>query len=84
MAKRRKLYEIVRVTKPKGKIMIIDEGLAQDKEDTVLGRFLLRTNSLYWCKPPTKLLPTNVRDLKVRWAILPFWPYYKMEFQKSI
>jgi ubiquinone/menaquinone biosynthesis C-methylase UbiE len=80
--KKKALYEIIRVAKPKAKIAIIDEGLAPSKENTVLGRFLLRTNALYWCKPPIKLLPTNIRNLRVRWKILPFWPYYEMDFQK--
>ena len=80
--KKKALHEFVRVAKPTAKIVIVDEGLTPGKESTVFGRFLLRTNALYWCKPPTKLLPTNIRKLKVRWKILPFWPYYEMQFQK--
>lgn len=80
--KKEALYEMVRVAKLESKIVIVDEGLAPGKENTVVGRFLLRTNALYWHKPPIKLLPANVKNLRVRWGGIPFWPFYNMEFQK--
>lgn len=87
--KRRALCEMVRVAKPKAKIVIVDEGLAPGKENTYAGRFLLRTNALYWSRPPIRLLPKTIENLQITWGtlpllgILPFWPYYIMEFQKS-
>jgi ubiquinone/menaquinone biosynthesis C-methylase UbiE len=85
--KKRALYEMVRVAKPNAKIVIIDEGLAPEKENSFIGKFLLKTNALYACKPPTKLLPENIKHLQVRWKIiggrfLPIWPFYNIEFQK--
>lgn len=87
--KRKALHEMVRVAKQNAKIIVIDEGLAPEKQKTFLGKFLLRTNALYACKPPTKLLPKNVKNLRVAWKIIPSWllptswPFYNMDFQKA-
>lgn len=85
--KRRALCEMVRVTKPNAKIVIVDEGLAPAQEKSLVGKILLKTNALYSCKPPTELLPENIKQLQVRWKIicsrfLPIWPFYNMEFRK--
>jgi ubiquinone/menaquinone biosynthesis C-methylase UbiE len=87
--KRRALCEMVRVAKPNAKIVIVDEGLAPGQEKSFVGRLLLRTNALYSCKPPTGLLPENVKHLQLRWKIicgrfLPIWPFYNMEFRKCL
>ena len=81
--KKRALQEMVRVAKPKAKIVIVDEGLAPAKEKTFMGKFLLKMNALYRCKPPTQLLPKNIENLKVKWKMDPFWPHYNMEFSKK-
>jgi ubiquinone/menaquinone biosynthesis C-methylase UbiE len=87
--KRRALREMVRVAKPRAKIVIIDEGLAPGQENSFVGKFLQKMNALYSCKPPTELLPENVKHLQVRWKIicsrfLPIWPFYNMEFEKCL
>lgn len=87
--KGRALQEMVRVAKQNAKIIVVDEGLAPEKQKTFVGKFLLTTNTLYTCKPPTKMLPKNVKNLKVTWKIIPSWifptswPFYKMGFQKA-
>jgi len=87
--KRRALQEMVRVAKQDARIIIVDEGLTPEKQKTFFGKYLLRTNALYACKPPKKLLPRNVKNLKVAWKIIPSWifptswPFYKMSFQKA-
>jgi ubiquinone/menaquinone biosynthesis C-methylase UbiE len=85
--KERALREMVRVAKLNAKIVIVDEGLAPGEEKSVIGKFLLKTNALYACKPPTELLPKNIKNVHVRWKIissrfLPIWPFYNMEFRK--
>jgi ubiquinone/menaquinone biosynthesis C-methylase UbiE len=85
--KERALREMVRVAKPNAKIVVVDEGLAPGEEKSVIGKFLLKTNALYACKPPTELLPRNIKNVQVRWKIissrfLPVWPFYNMEFRK--
>lgn len=85
--RRRALCEMVRVAKPNARIVIVDEGLAPGEEKSLVGKLLLNMNALYACKPPTELLPENIKHLQVRWKIicnrfLPIWPFYNMEFQK--
>lgn len=87
--KKRALHEMIRVAKPNARIVIVDEGLAPDEENSFTGKFLLRTNALYGCKPPTGLLPANVKGLRVKWKIimnrfLPIWPFYIIEFRKPV
>jgi len=77
------LQEMTRVAKKNAKIIIIDEGLAPEKQKTFLGKFQLRTNRLYFCQPPTKLLPNNIKNVQVTWKTDPFWPHYIMELQKA-
>ena len=81
--KRRALQEMTRVAKTNARIIIIDEGLAPEKQKTFLGKFQLRTNRLYFCQPPTKLLPHNIKNMQVAWKTDPFWPHYVMGFQKA-
>jgi len=87
--KRKALQEMVRVAKQNAKIVIVDEDLAPEKQKNFFGKFLLRTNALYTCKPPTKLLPKNVKNLRVTWKIIPSWilptswPFYTLSFQKA-
>jgi len=81
--KEKALHEMVRVAKPNAKILIVDEGMPSEKEKTFLGKFLIKTNALYRSKPPTKLLPKNVENVKVKWEFNPLWPHYNMEFIKK-
>jgi len=81
--KRRALHEMVRVAKPNTKIVVVDEGLSPRKQSSFIGKFLLKTNALYACKPPTKLLPRDIKNLQLKWKNYPVWPHYIMDFQKS-
>ena len=87
--KRRALNEMVRVAKHNSKIVIVDEGLPPKKQTTFFGKFLIKTNSLYRSKPPTALLPKNVKNLRTSWSIIhsalvnTSWPFYIMEFEKT-
>jgi ubiquinone/menaquinone biosynthesis C-methylase UbiE len=85
----RALNEMVRVAKPRAKIVVVDEGLSPHDQKTFLGKFLIRTNALYRCGPPTSLLPKNARNPTVKWKIVYSavfnlsWPFYMLEFEKS-
>jgi len=81
--RKKALHEMTRVAKTNAKIIIIDEGLAPEKQKTLLGKFQLRTNRLYFCQPPTKLIPHNTKNVQVTWKSDPFWPHYIMELQKT-
>lgn len=79
--KERALAEIARVTRPGGKIVIGDEGLAPGKEKTRFGRWLLKQNSLYANKPPMDLLPDGIADVDLRWI----WRglFYVISFRRA-
>jgi ubiquinone/menaquinone biosynthesis C-methylase UbiE len=87
--KAKALNEMVRVAKPKARILIVDEGLSPSHQKTFLGKFLIRTNTLNQCEPPTKLLPKNAKNPTVKWKIVysalinTSWPLYVLEFEKA-
>lgn len=80
--KERALAEIVRVTRPGGKIVIGDEGLAPGKEKTKFGRWLLKQNTLYANKPPMDLLPDGITDVELKWI----WRglFYVISFRRAV
>ena len=74
-AKRRAMEEMHRVAKKGAKIVICDEGLAPGREKTLLGKWILYKNPfMFQSKPPFKLVPKDVEDLKVYWVFQKtFW-----------
>jgi ubiquinone/menaquinone biosynthesis C-methylase UbiE len=87
--KRRALSEMVRVAKHNSRILVVDEGLSTRGQQTFLGKFLIKTNALNRSKPPTALLPKNVKNIRVSWDTIYFallnmsWPFYIVEFEKA-
>jgi len=81
--KKRALYEMVRVAKRDARIVVVDEGLAPERQKTLFGKFQLKTNTLYFCRPPTKLLPRNSKNVRVIWKTNFFWPHYIMQLDKE-
>jgi ubiquinone/menaquinone biosynthesis C-methylase UbiE len=81
--KRRAMDEMYRVAKPGGRIVICDEGLSPAKEESGMGRRILRHDigGLYSMKPPKDLVPDNVQDVKVYhvWHDV----YWVVEFRKG-
>jgi len=65
--KKRAIEEMHRVAKSGAKIVICDEGLSPDREKTLLGKYILKCSKLYAHKPPVKLLPEGIEDLKLYW-----------------
>jgi SAM-dependent methyltransferase len=64
----RAIDEILRVTRPGGLVVLLDEGLAEHRRDSWWGRRLIRGNPLFACRPPVHLLPPTVEP-RVRWVI---------------
>jgi len=65
--KKKAIDEMHRVAKASAKIVFTDEGLAPGREKTLLGKYILRCNKLFFHSPPVDLLPEDVEDLKVYW-----------------
>ena len=78
--KKRAIDEMLRVAKPGAKIAIVDEGLEPGKENTLFGKFMLKTNPLCAHKPPIDILPPDIKDLQIQWI----WGgiFYFMSFRK--
>jgi ubiquinone/menaquinone biosynthesis C-methylase UbiE len=87
--KSKALNEMVRVAKHNSKVLIVDEGLSARGQETFLGKLLIKTNVLNRCKPPTALLPKNVKNINVSWNTVYLalvnmsWPFYIVEFEKA-
>ena len=57
--KKRAVEEMLRVTKPGGGILILDEGMTPELERTRWGRFLLSRNPMFRTSAPTDIVPSN-------------------------
>lgn len=80
--KKRAIEEMHRVAKSGAKIVIMDEGLAPDREKTLLGKYILKCSKQFANKPPVKLLPEGIDDLRVYWIYQrTFWV---IEYRKGL
>jgi SAM-dependent methyltransferase len=75
----RAIEEILRVTKPGGRIVLLDEGLARERRGSWWGRLLMWGNPLFAFDPPLHLLPAGVEP-EVRWVIRGM--FYEIRFRK--
>ena len=75
------IFEMDRVVKPGGKILISDEGLAPWLKDTELGKMLINNNPLYDCKPPLHLIPQTANNVNLSWVLSHC--FYVIDYQVS-
>jgi ubiquinone/menaquinone biosynthesis C-methylase UbiE len=71
--------EILRVVRPGGRIMIMDEGIAEERRDTLWGRALVARTPLFAARPPLHLLPASV-EVRVDWIVRGM--FYRLRFRK--
>lgn len=66
---RRALNEMTRVTRIGGKVVAGDEGVAPWLRRKTYGRILTKANPFYKHRPPVECLPSNARDVHLRWIL---------------
>lgn len=66
---KRGLSEMVRVTKPGGRIVVGDENMPAWLRETDFGRVLMNSNPHYKYDLPLEYLPVEARNVKVEWII---------------
>jgi ubiquinone/menaquinone biosynthesis C-methylase UbiE len=75
------IFEMNRVVKPLGQVLICDEGLAPWLKETELGKMLIKNNPLYAYEAPLPLLPENAKSVKLTWELCHC--FYVIEFTVS-
>ncbi len=79
--KGRALCEMVRVARPGGKILVLDEGIPEGERDDDWYRRIARQNTLYLERPPVDLVPfSDIVDFRLSWVLRRL--FYVMEFRK--
>lgn len=79
--KEKAINEFCRVTKPGGKIVFGDEGVAPWLAEKEYGAILKTANPLYNHQPPLALLPPEARNVKTHWLLGN--AFYLIEFGKG-
>jgi ubiquinone/menaquinone biosynthesis C-methylase UbiE len=65
----RAIGEMARVVRVGGKVVVGDESLAPWLRETIYGKILLNSNSLYRYEVPIEFLPERAREVRLRWII---------------
>lgn len=66
---KRAFAEMIRVTKPGGRIVVGDENMPVWLRETEFGRILMNSNPHYRYELPLQYLPVEARNVKVEWII---------------
>ncbi len=74
------LNEMLRIAKPQGFIIVIDEGLSPQKRETEEGKAIMKANTLFAAKPPLEHIPEKAKDLEITYVMNE--TFYQMVFRK--
>ncbi len=78
---RQGIFEMHRVVRPEGKVLICDEGIAPWLKETELGKMLIKNNPLYAYDAPLSLLPEYAKSVKLSWELSHC--FYVIEFNAA-
>ncbi len=74
------LNELLRIAKPGGFIIVIDEGVSPQKRKTDEGQAIMKANTLFAAKPPLEHVPDNAKDVEVTYVMND--TFYQIVFRK--
>ena len=74
------LNEMLRITKPGGIIIVIDEGLSPKKRETEEGKAIMKANTLFAARPPLEHIPEKAKDVEVTYVMNE--TFYQITFRK--
>ncbi|MFW9793981.1 MAG: class I SAM-dependent methyltransferase [Candidatus Thorarchaeota archaeon] len=74
------LNEMLRIAKPGGVIIVVDEGLSPKKRETEEGRAIIKANTLFAAKPPLEHIPETAKDVEVSYVMNE--TFYQIIFRK--
>jgi len=74
------LNEMLRIAKPGGMIIVIDEGLSPNKRETDEGKAIMKANTLFAAKPPLEHIPEEAKDVEVSYVMNE--TFYQVVFRK--
>jgi ubiquinone/menaquinone biosynthesis C-methylase UbiE len=74
------LTEMLRVVRPGGNVVVIDEGLSPQKRDTPEGQAIMKANSLFASHPPLKYIPDRAKNVEVTYIMNE--AFYQIMFSK--
>ncbi|MEI6265407.1 MAG: class I SAM-dependent methyltransferase [Sphingobacteriia bacterium] len=77
--KKQAIKEMVRVTKPGGKIVFGDESVPVWLRNTIYYKILITTNPMFSADPPFNDIPVEARNVNIQWVIGS--TFYLMDFE---
>lgn len=73
------LFELARVVKPGGKVVVGDESLGPWLRETEMGRIMMNSNPLLKCEPPISSLPSIATDVQIEYIMM--GAFYMINFR---
>jgi ubiquinone/menaquinone biosynthesis C-methylase UbiE len=74
------LEEMLRIAKPGGVVLVIDEGVSPKVRATERGKAIIEANSLFAATPPINQVPDSAKDLEIEYIMN--GTFYQMIFRK--
>jgi ubiquinone/menaquinone biosynthesis C-methylase UbiE/uncharacterized protein YbaR (Trm112 family) len=74
------LEEMLRITRPDGFVIVIDEGVSPEVRATDRGKAIIEANSLFAATPPIDQVPDSAKDLEIEYIMN--GTFYQMMFRK--
>ncbi|MFX1560960.1 MAG: class I SAM-dependent methyltransferase [Promethearchaeota archaeon] len=74
------LNEMLRIAKPNGFIIVVDEGMSPRKRETDEGKAIMKANLLFAAKPPLEHIPEKAKDVEVSFVMNE--TFYQIVFRK--